>query len=106
MLRDLHDQVIAEESSGQHSFWRDVYRKMRCPGPPCHHEGQCCWLDPAGKKHYKLRTHHMKALVKYVEQGGTLELMTMFPIRLGTNYMRKNGSKLENDRKSDMPHLL
>jgi hypothetical protein len=26
-----------------------------------------------GKKHYKMRMHHMKALVKYVEQGGILE---------------------------------
>lgn len=73
MLRELDDQIDAEDSSGQPSVWRDVYRKMRCPGPPCHHEGQYCWLDPVGKKHYKLRTHHMKALVKYVEQGGVIE---------------------------------
>ena len=73
MLRDLHDQVIAEDLSGQPPIWRDVYKKMRCPGPPCHHEGQYCWLDPVGKKHHKMRTHHMKALVKYVEQGGRLD---------------------------------
>lgn len=73
MLRELHEQVSAKESSGQPSIWRDVYKKMRCPGPPCHHEGQYCWLDPVGKKHYKMRTHHMKALVKYVEHGGILE---------------------------------
>ncbi|KAL2811012.1 hypothetical protein BDW59DRAFT_179413 [Aspergillus cavernicola] len=61
--------IDAEGSSGQPSVWRDVYRKMRCPGPPCQHEGQYCWQDPGGKKHYKLRTHHLRTLVKYVEQG-------------------------------------
>ncbi|EHA21825.1 hypothetical protein ASPNIDRAFT_56474 [Aspergillus niger ATCC 1015] len=73
MLRQRDDQIDAEECSGQPSVWRDVYRKMRCPGPPCQHEGQYCWQDPAGKKHYRLRTHHLKSLVKYVEQGGILE---------------------------------
>lgn len=65
MLRERDDQIDAENFSGQPSVWRDVYRKMRCPGPPCQHEGQYCWQDPEGKKHYKLRTHHLKALVKY-----------------------------------------
>lgn len=32
MLRELHEQVSAEELSGQPSIWRDVYKKMRCPG--------------------------------------------------------------------------
>lgn len=73
MLRDLHFQLAAEDLSGQAPVWRDVYRKMRCPGPPCHHEGQYCWLDPVGKKHYKMRTHHLKALVQYVKEGGILE---------------------------------
>lgn len=54
MLRDLHLQLAAEDSSGQAPVWRDVYRKMRCPGPPCHHEGQYCWLDPVSKRHYKM----------------------------------------------------
>jgi hypothetical protein len=46
---------------------------MQCPGPPCQHEGQYCWQDPIGKRHYKLRTHHLKAIIKYVEQGGILD---------------------------------
>jgi hypothetical protein len=69
MLRGYDDQIDTEDSSGQPSVWRDIYRKMRYPGPPCRHEGQYCWLDPAAKKHYKLRTHHMRTLIKYVEQG-------------------------------------
>jgi hypothetical protein len=46
---------------------------MPYPGPPCPQESQYCWLDPAGKKHYRLRTYHLKSLVKYVKQGGILK---------------------------------
>jgi hypothetical protein len=44
---------------------------LRCPGPPCN-LGPHCWRDPFGKKHYKLRTHHLKALVELIQQGYTL----------------------------------
>lgn len=50
MLAEPDAEIDAECSSGQPSIWRDVYRIMRCPGPPCRHEGQYCWLDPVGKK--------------------------------------------------------
>jgi hypothetical protein len=49
MLTDRDAQIDAEQVSGQHSVWPDVYRIMRCPGPPCGHEGQYCWQDPDGK---------------------------------------------------------
>ncbi|KAJ5998521.1 hypothetical protein N7451_006331 [Penicillium sp. IBT 35674x] len=73
MLADRDALIDAEQVTGQHSVWRDVYRIMRCPGPPCRHEGQYCWQEPEGKRHHRLKTHHLKALVKYVEQGGLLE---------------------------------
>ncbi|KAF7174220.1 hypothetical protein CNMCM5623_006758 [Aspergillus felis] len=73
ILRERDDQIDAENYSGEPSVWRDVYQKMRCPGPPCQHEGQYCWQDPIGKKHYRLRTHHLKTIVKYMEQGGILD---------------------------------
>ncbi|KAF1961000.1 hypothetical protein CC80DRAFT_359890, partial [Byssothecium circinans] len=41
---------------------------MRCPGSPCN-RGPHCWRDPFGKKHFKLQTHHLKALVQLVEEG-------------------------------------
>ncbi|TVY71304.1 hypothetical protein LSUE1_G004473 [Lachnellula suecica] len=69
MLAQRAEQLGGEqESSGQPSVWRDVYSLMRCPGPPCH-LGPHCWRDPIGKKHYKLKTHHLKSLIRYVEQG-------------------------------------
>ncbi|CZR65341.1 uncharacterized protein PAC_15241 [Phialocephala subalpina] len=73
MLTERAEQLDAEqESSGQPSIWRDVYNLMRCPGPPCH-LGPHCWRDPVGKKHYKLKTHHLKGLIRYVEHGYQLQ---------------------------------
>ncbi|KAJ5100797.1 hypothetical protein N7456_006849 [Penicillium angulare] len=73
MLVDRDAQLDAEEASGQPSVWREVYQMIRCPGPPCRHEGQYCWQEPKGKRHYKLRTHQLRSLVRYVEKGGILE---------------------------------
>ena len=63
MLADRASQLDAEqETSASASVWREVYALMRCPGPPCN-RGPHCWRDPLGKKHYKLQTHHLKALI-------------------------------------------
>ena len=68
MLSERAMQLDAEEASGQPSIWHDVYNLMRCPGPPCQ-LGPYCWRDTIGNKHYKLKTHHLRNLIKYVEQG-------------------------------------
>ena len=52
-------------------MWREVYALMRCPRPPCN-RGPHCWRYPIGKKHYKLQTHHLKALIQRVEEGHRL----------------------------------
>jgi hypothetical protein len=72
MLAERDSQVDTEDgAAGQPSIWQDVYNLMRCPGPPCD-LGPHCWRDPLGKKHYKLRTHQLKALIRHVEQGREL----------------------------------
>jgi hypothetical protein len=72
MLADRASQLDAEqETSASPSVWREVYALMRCPGPPCN-RGPHCWRDPFGKKHYKLQTHHLKALIQLVEEGHVL----------------------------------
>lgn len=73
MLTEREARVDAEQAAGQPTIWRDVYQTMRCPGPPCRHDGQWCWQDPVGKRHYRLTTLHMRRLVQYVEEGGILE---------------------------------
>lgn len=72
MLADRASQLDAEQKiGGGASVWRDVYALMRCPGPPCN-QGPYCWREPFGKKHYKLRTHHLKTLIELVQQGHIL----------------------------------
>ncbi|KAM0708546.1 hypothetical protein Q7P35_005198 [Cladosporium inversicolor] len=72
MLAERAAQLDAEEASGTPSTWRDVYALMRCPGAPCD-LGPHCWRDPDGKKHYPLRAHHMRSLIKHVDEGNSLE---------------------------------
>ena len=72
MLTEQDALFDAEQDSiGHPSVWRYIYDLMRCTGPP-YHLGPHCWRDPDGKKHYRLKTHHLKGLVRYVEQGGEL----------------------------------
>lgn len=99
-LAERDVQIDAEESSGQYSVWRDVYRTMRCPGPPCRHEGQYCWQDPEGKRHYRLKTHHLKALIKYVEQGGVLETHDDIPDSLRVQLYAEDNQRLEKRKRS------
>ena len=73
MRSELAAQVDAEEvSTGQPAVWRDVYRVMRCLGPSCQ-LGPHCWSDPDSKKHYRLNSHHLRSLVKFVQDGSRLE---------------------------------
>ena len=73
MLSDRAAQLDAEEDSNDHSsIWRDIYTLFRCPSPPCD-LGPHCWISPVGKKHYKLRTHHLRALIDFIEQGNPLQ---------------------------------
>ena len=73
MLSQRAIEVDAEENATDSPpVWRHVYNLMRCPGPPCN-LGPHCWIDSVDKKHYKLKTHHLESLIKYVQQGGTLE---------------------------------
>ncbi|CAG7989657.1 unnamed protein product [Penicillium salamii] len=79
MLNERDQQLDAEQhTSGEQSIWRAVYNLMRCPSPSCH-LGPHCWQDPHGKKHYQLRTHHLKRLIAYVEGGGILECQVDVP---------------------------
>jgi hypothetical protein len=71
MLNEQRAQLDAERaSSGQPSVWKEVHGLMRCPGSPCH-LGPYCWHDSVGKQHFKLKTHHLRSLIKYVEEVTT-----------------------------------
>lgn len=78
MLDNRDAQLDTEENAcGQQAIWRHVYDLMKCDSPACH-LGPYCWLDPVGKKHYRLRTQTLKRLVTYAEKGSVLEHTKMF----------------------------
>ena len=73
MLDERAAQIDAEEAStGEPSIWKDVYSAMRCRSSSCNSKPHC-WVDPVGKKHYKLRSIHLKSLIDYVAKGHVLE---------------------------------
>jgi hypothetical protein len=95
MLADRASQLDAEQqSSGQPSAWVSVYTMMRCPGSPCN-LGPYCWRDPFGKQHYKLSAHHLRALVRLVEQGYQLESHNDVPEDIRDQLHAENQRRLE-----------
>ncbi|CAG7985292.1 unnamed protein product [Penicillium salamii] len=95
MLNERDQQLDAEQHiSGEQSIWRAVYNLMRCPSPSCH-LGPHCWQDPNGKKHYQLRTHHLKRLIAYVEGGGILECQDDVPDAVREELVLEEQQKLE-----------
>lgn len=73
MLDERDAQLDAEQNvSGQKPIWRSVYNLMRCASTTCQ-LGPYCWVDPMGKKHYQLKTHHLRRLVTHAEKGEILE---------------------------------
>lgn len=71
---------------------------MRCSGPPCH-LGPYCWRDNIGNKHYKLKTHHLRNLIKYVEQGYTLRAHDDVPDEIREQLYAKEAHYIERQRK-------
>ena len=100
MLGERTMQIDAEEeTSGQPSIWKDVYNLMRCPGPPCH-LGPHCWRDPIGKRHYKLKTHQLKSLIRHVEQGGQLRTHDDVPEDIRQQIYAEDQQRLERHQKA------
>lgn len=100
MLAERDPQLDAEHSSRRTSVWRDVYKKMRCSGRPCQHSEGYCWQGPVGKKRYRLRTYHLKSLVKFVQEGNDLETHDDVPDMIQEQLHAEEQQWLERQRKS------
>lgn len=99
MLEELDTQIDAEEESlGQPSIWRDVYSLMRCPGPPCK-LGFHCWRDPAGKKHYPLKSHHLQSLIEHVHRGSPLRTHDDVPEAIRRQLYDEERQRLDRKQK-------
>ncbi|KAI5456144.1 hypothetical protein BGZ63DRAFT_320180, partial [Mariannaea sp. PMI_226] len=66
------DACIDVEQMDSPDAFRQVYRLMRCPGAPCDRQPHC-WHDSKNNKRYKLLGHHLRSLVKHVQNGGKLD---------------------------------
>jgi hypothetical protein len=100
MLAEGAAQLDAEYASTGHlPIWRDVYNLMRCPGSPCH-LGPHCWVDPVGKKHYKLNSHHLKSLIMHVQDGHTLETHDDVPQKIRDELYAEEQQSLERHQKT------
>lgn len=105
MLGERDAQLDAEEHvSGEQSIWRAVYSLMRCPLPSCH-LGPHCWQDPHGKKHYQLRTHHLKRLIAYVDAGGVLECQDDVPDAVREELYMEEQQKMEHSQSKNNTSL-
>ncbi|KAE8440413.1 hypothetical protein EG329_008014 [Mollisiaceae sp. DMI_Dod_QoI] len=94
------DKRNAEEATiGEPSVWRDVYALMHCKGRSCH-LGPHCWEDPVGKKHYKLKTHQLKALIRHVEHGGHLRTQDDVPEGIREQIYAEEQQRLERHQRA------
>ncbi|KAH8430237.1 uncharacterized protein LDX57_007906 [Aspergillus melleus] len=73
---------------------------MRCPGSPCENKDGYCWQDPSGKKHYKLRTHHLKRLVDLVKKGLDLDTHDDVPDEIREQLYAEKQQWLDRQRKT------
>jgi hypothetical protein len=100
MRTERYTQLDAEEATtGEPSVWRDVYTLMRCQGRSCH-LGPHCWEDPVGKKHYKLKTHQIKALIRHVEHGGHLRTHDDVPEEIRQQIYAEEQQRLERHQRA------
>jgi hypothetical protein len=100
MLDERAAQIDAEQdASGERPIWRSVYNLMRCASSTCP-LGPYCWVDPMGKKHYQLKTHHLKRLATHVEKGGVLDGHKDVPETVCEElYMEEQQRQGKNNRK-------
>ncbi|KAJ5005564.1 hypothetical protein K4K57_011679 [Colletotrichum sp. SAR 10_99] len=93
-----------QQAAGEVDPWRRVYQLMRCPGAPCDN-GQWCWQDRARKMHHKLLDHHMRDLVRWVQQGHSLETHDDVPeeIRAQLYAQEQQGRKRKRQNSASEP---
>ncbi len=100
MLAEGAAQLDAEYASTRHPpIWQHVYNLMHCPGSPCH-LGPHYWVDPVGKKHYKLNSHHLKSLIIHMQDGHTLETHDDVPQKIRDELYAEEQQSLKRHQKA------
>ncbi|KAK8093419.1 hypothetical protein PG997_000104 [Apiospora hydei] len=89
---------LSQSLTDQQTTWNELYERMRCPGPPCH-LGPYCWRDSANSKHYRLRTHHLRSLVRHIEEGHAINCHDDVPDFLRTQLYAEEQQDMERKQK-------
>ena len=63
--RGLHLNAV-EASTGRQAIWNHVYTITRCTCEKSMH----CWRNSENKRHYPLKAHHIRSLIKHMVDGG------------------------------------
>ena len=63
--RGFHLNAV-EASTGRQAIWNHVYTITRCTCENSMH----CWRSSTYNKHYPLKAHHIRGIIKYVADGG------------------------------------
>ena len=63
--------------------------------------GPHCWIDPVGKRHYRLRTEHLRVLVSFKEQGNALNSHNDVPQHVRDQLHLEERQRLERQPKSN-----
>jgi hypothetical protein len=100
MRAELDAQLEAEqEASGQPSVWPKVYQLMHCQVSSCN-SGNYCWVDPVGKKHYKLNSPLLRKLIKYAQDGNTLDTHSDVPEDIRQEIRLEDQQRFDRKRKA------
>ncbi|CAG8946997.1 unnamed protein product [Penicillium salamii] len=98
ILGEKEAQLDTEEStSSGKSIWHSVYNLIRYNSSTCQY-GPYCWVDPIGKNHYPLKSHHIKHLITYIERGGVLEGHKDIPEAVHDELYREEQDRLNRDK--------
>jgi hypothetical protein len=82
MQAELTTALDAEQAAtGRAAAWQHVYALFRCPGPPCELK-PFCWFDSQRNKRFGLKSHHLRSLIRYKDDGKPLDTHDQMPKEL------------------------
>ena len=74
---------------------------IKCDLSACY-LGPYCWLDPVGKKHYRLHTQPLRRLVTYAEKGGVLDSHKDVPDEIQEELYMEEQQRLEKEKRKGL----
>ena len=96
MLTDLHAE---QEASGGALVYTRLYQLFECPSLSCNSPNYC-WVDPMGKVHRKITTRLLGKVIKYVQDGNTVDTHSDVPEGLQAEIRMEDQQRQVRKRKA------